>query len=248
MFFRQESFLFFPTKEKHLNHQLKNVDSFLLERSSATLRGWLVNPLYAKKRMIIYFGGNAEDVFLNAEEFVDIQAATLLVAYRGYGPSSGQPGEAVLYEDALAIIDALTQKYNPAQLVLIGRSLGSGIACYGAAHRRVAGLILITPYDSIVNVAKSHYPWLPVSLLLKHKFDSLAVSAAISCPVLVLYGEKDTVVPPKRTENLLKSLPEGTRAVLLKRADHGSVSLYPEYWRAILEFLDDTTPYFAAQQ
>lgn len=221
---------------------MEHVANYSLERKDALIRGWLVNPQYAKKRVIVYFGGNAEDVFYNVEEFEDIQAATLLVAYRGYGPSTGQPGENELYQDGLAIVDDILERYHPEKLLLFGRSLGSGIACYCAAHRRVAGVVLITPYDSIENVAGTHYPWLPVTFLLRHKFNSQAFAPAIESPVLVLYGDLDTVVPPSRTENLLTTLPRGTRSVLVRGADHGSISMFPLYWQEILEFIENPVP------
>jgi len=240
MFFRQESFLFFPTRSQHLDQQLEHVQGYTLTRDSAVLRGWLVHPQYARRRLIVYFGGNAEDVFLNIDEFEDIQAATLLIAYRGYGPSSGRPGEDALFHDALAVIDDLMTHYRPDHLFIFGRSLGSGVACYVAAHRQISGLVLITPYDSMENVARQHYPWLPISLLLRHRFNSMAFATAIKQPVLVLYGTADTVVSPARTENLIKFLPPESRTVLLDGADHGTVSLYPRYWQEILEFIDRT--------
>lgn len=238
-YFMQEKMIFFRTSARHLDHGLANVESFSLDRTGAILRGWLVNPSYARDIMIIYFGGNAEDVFLNIDEFSDIEAASLFVAYRGYGPSSGTPGQEQLYADSLAIIDKVMTDYAPGRLFIFGRSLGSSVACYVAASRHVDGVILVTPFDSMVNVAKTHYPWLPVSLLLRHRFDSWRYAEKITSPVLVLSGRQDTVVAPARTSSLLSHLPENrTRSVVIERADHANIEMFPEYWQAILYFMN----------
>ncbi|MFW2365692.1 MAG: alpha/beta hydrolase [Desulforhopalus sp.] len=237
MYLRQDSFLFFPTASQHRGHGYTNVEDYKLEREGATLQGWLVNPQFVRENLLIYYGGNGEDTFLNIEEFEDIQAASLFVAYRGYGPSSGRPGEAALYSDALKVIDDMVDRYSPGNIVLIGRSLGSGVACYVAARRAVQGAVLVTPYDSIVNVARSSYPWLPVSLLLKHRFDSLGQLAQISCPLLVIYGGRDRVIRPERTKNLINHIVSNKRVVCIEGADHGTIDMFPEYWQALLEFI-----------
>jgi len=239
IYFRQESFLFFPPADKHLDHSLTRIQDYQLRRGDINLHGWLVNPSYARQKLLIYFGGNGEDVFLNHDEFEDLQAATLFVAYRGYGPSGGIPGEQELYADALVVIDDAIRKYRPDEVYLIGRSLGSGVACYGAAHKAVQGLILITPYDSIENVAKHIYPWLPVRLLLKHKFKATDYAAKIDCPVLVLYGGRDEVIRPERTQNLLRHFRSPIEVVLIEQAEHGTIEMFPEYWRALLTFISE---------
>ncbi len=238
MYLRQESFLFFPPRAKHEGHEYQNVVSYRLERKSATLRGWLVNPGLVREQLLIYYGGNAEDIFLNIDEFKDIKAASLFVAYRGYGPSDGIPGETAFIADSLAVIDDIVGRYSPKRMFLIGRSLGSGVACYAAANRKVEGAILITPYDSIENIARSNYPWLPVSLLLKHRFDSIQFLAHISCPLLIIYGGRDQVVSPKRTKNLIDHIAGEKEVVCIEQADHGTIDMYPEYWAALLHFIN----------
>ncbi|EKD36105.1 MAG: hypothetical protein ACD_75C01633G0001, partial [uncultured bacterium] len=160
------------------------------------------------------------------------------VAYRGYGPSSGRPGEAELFADALAVFDDMLARYSPEQVFLIGRSLGSGVACYVASRREVQGAILVTPYDSIENVAKSHYPWFPVGLFLRHRFASLDYLQDIRCPLLVLYGGQDRVISPARTENLIRHIRGEKEVVYLKAADHGTIEMYPAYWEAVLRFIN----------
>jgi len=241
MYLRQDSFIFYPTAARHASHTYDKVVDYHLERGSVDLRGWLVNPGFARQKLLIYYGGNAEDVFFNIEEYQGIQAATLFVAYRGYGPSSGKPGEVELFADVLAVLDDIARTTAAQEIYLIGRSLGTGVACYVAAHRPVQGAILITPYDSLENVARSHYPWLPIGQLLKHRFVSLALLPLIRCPLLVLYAGRDRVVPPERTENLIRHMPGEKEVVFIAEADHGTIEMYPEYWPAVLRFLNRRT-------
>ena len=238
MYFRQDALLFYPNMARHEEHGESGVVDYSLRQGGATLRGWLVNQGFAREKLLVYYGGNAEDVFLNIDEFRDMHAATLFVAYRGYGPSDGKPGEAELFADGLAVLDDVLARYSPDQIFLIGRSLGSGVACYVASRRKVQGAILVTPYDSIENVAKSHYPWLPVTFFLRHRFASLEYLKNISCPLLVLYGGKDQVIQPARTENLIHHIPGEKDVVYLEAADHGTIDMYPAYWEAILRFIN----------
>lgn len=237
MYLRQESLIFFPTMAVHDGHGYENVIDYHLEHETATLRGWLVNPGLVQEKLLIYYGGNAEDIFLNIDEFRDIKAASLFVPYRGYSPSDGAPGETELFSDSLAVIDDVVRRYSPGKIFLVGRSLGSGVACYAAAKKNVQGAILITPYDSIENIARASFPWLPVSLLLKHRFRSTDFLDRISCPLLVLYGGQDKVVAPERTVNLINHIVGEKEIVFIDRADHGTIEMFPEYWAAILRFI-----------
>ena len=243
MYLRQDSLIFFPNAARHEGHGEEGVADYSLVRDGVTLRGWMVNPAYAREKLLIYYGGNAEDIFLNIEEFKSVQAATLFVAYRGYGPSGGKPGEAELFADALAVLDDIRGRYSPDRIFLIGRSLGSGVACYVASRRQVQGAILVTPYDSIENVAKSLYPWLPVTFFLRHRFASLEYLKDIRCPLLVLYGGRDQVISPARTKNLIEHIRGEKEVVYLDTADHGNIDMHPAYWEAILRFINrEVTP------
>lgn len=238
MYVKQEAFLFFPPSAHHEVDGGTGVVAYSLDRGGTTLKGWLVNPQYRRDKLIIYYGGNAEDIYFNVDDFEAIQAATLLVAYRGYGPSEGRPGEAEIFSDALAIIDDMVSQYNPERIFLMGRSLGSGVACYVGSQRTVHGLILVTPYDTITRVAQSAYPWLPVETLLKHRFESVRFVKKISAPSLILYGGRDTIVRPERTKLLMEQFEAEKQVVFIPQADHGTIEMYPEYWDSILAFIN----------
>jgi len=237
MYTKQASFLFHPVQATHTSFTSSSVRPYNLQRDDVALNGWLVNPKFRRETLLIYFGGNAEDIFLNIDDFEAIQATSLFVSYRGYGPSTGMPGEAELFADALAVFDDVVQRYAPKNIFLMGRSLGSGVACYVAAKRKVGGVILVTPYDSIVAVAKSAYPWLPVATLLRHKFNSVHYVQQMKNPALVIYGGEDKVVAPERTRTLLKHIKSEKEVVYLERADHSNIDMIPLYWQSILEFI-----------
>jgi len=241
MYWRQESFLFYPPVATHADESLNHVEEYSFTRDGVTLKGWLVNPLYARHKIIIYYGGNGEDVYFNVDEFEALQCATLFVAYRGYGPSEGKPGEEDFFADALGIFDDMKGRYPASEKFLMGRSLGSGVACYVASKRQVEGTILITPYDSLVAVAQSVYPWLPVGQLLRHKFESIHYVVGVRSPFLIIYGGQDNVVQPGRTERLLEYIQSNKEVVYIERAGHGTIGMFPEYWTAIIEFLNSKT-------
>ena len=139
------------------------------------VRGWLVRSARTPAPLIVYYGGNAEEVSWQAGEPWPVDWSLALVNYRGYGQSEGKPSEQTLFADAEIAFDALAARadVDRSRIVLVGRSLGSGVATYVASRRQVAGVVLISPYDSVTALAQRHYPFLPVRLLLKHPFDSL---------------------------------------------------------------------------
>jgi hypothetical protein len=119
----------------------------------------------------------------------------------------------------------------------MGRSLGSGVAVQVAARQPVAGVILVTPFDSLVSVARAHYPIFPVNLLLKHRFDSAALAPQIRVPALFLVADGDRVAPPRFAAALESVWGGRTRLVTIAGTDHNSIETSPQYWTAINAFL-----------
>lgn len=190
--------------------------------------------------LVIYFGGNAEETSWMLEELRHAPGVSwLITSYRGYGLSAGSPGEAALASDALHWYDhAMTFPGADAKRIfLFGRSLGSGVAVALAARRPVAGVILATPYDSLAAVAKHHYWYLPVDLLLKHRFDSIAQAPNLRMPLLCLIAARDEVIPPQHAERLFLAWGGEKRKVLLPDAGHNGTDDDPAFWPAIRKFL-----------
>ncbi|MGE5616113.1 MAG: alpha/beta hydrolase, partial [Bacillota bacterium] len=149
-------------------------------RDGTRLRGVLVLPAAAPAPLVIYYGGNAEEVTQRSSEVARTygDAAVLLVNYRGYGQSEGRATESALIADALEIHDWAVRQpgIDGHRIVLHGRSLGTGVAVAVAAARPVRGVVLTSPFGSARDIAVEAYPWLPVRWLLRHPFDSRALA------------------------------------------------------------------------
>jgi pimeloyl-ACP methyl ester carboxylesterase len=232
LYVAQDRLLYLPTPE--VTHP--GVHALRIGRGAATLKVWELHG--AAQPALIYFGGNAEDVGANIADFDAVfpERAVYLVNYRGYGGSTGRASEAALISDAEAIYDSLRMHHDP--IAVIGRSLGSGVAVALAARRPVERLILVTPFDSIANVAADHLPWLPVRWLVRDRYDSLQRLGAVHSATLVVVAEHDEVVLRARSDALIAALPAPLRHTLLVAgATHNDVSFYPAYNQSLREFL-----------
>ena len=187
---------------------------------------------------LIYFGGNAEDVAAKIPEYAATfpDRAVYLVHYRGYGGNAGTPSEKLLVADAQRIYDDIKRRHE--RVALMGRSLGSGVATAVAATRPVEKVILVTPYDSIINVAADHYGWAPVRWLVKDAYDSVRRVQDIHAPVLVVIAARDDVVLRPRSDALVAAIPASLRHVkIFQDATHNDVNLQPGYRELLREFL-----------
>jgi uncharacterized protein len=210
---------------------------FELKRPDATLRGWMVNR--GRPDPILYFGGNAERIEANRDDFARMfpGRSVYLVAYRGYGASTGEPGEVAIVSDALALYDEVQRLHPGEGIAVIGRSLGSGVASQLAAQRPIERLALITPFDSMVATAQSHYPIFPVSWLLDERYESAKALRAFRKPTLIVHAGRDEVVPEANTLGLIAALPSAPHVVRIAAADHNDVSAHSEYGAALISFM-----------
>ncbi len=220
------------------------VQEILIQSKDGTkLHAWHVRAAGAGAEnapLVLYFGGNAEEVSRMLDAVGNAPGVSwLLVDYRGYGLSEGSPGERALVSDAIEWFDYAMKLpgADPKHTFAFGRSLGSGVAVALAAERPLAGLILATPYDSLAAVAKRYYWYLPVDLLLKHRFDSIALAPNMKQPLLCLIAERDEVIPAVHGERLFEAWGGSKRKILLQEAGHNSTDAHPMFWSSILEFL-----------
>jgi pimeloyl-ACP methyl ester carboxylesterase len=238
----QERLIFFPQPLASTRHLPPAAQPLEIVADGVRLRGWIVPAAAAPAPVLLYFGGNAEEV---SWTLADVQWprewTRVAINYRGYGASEGAPGEAALVADARSIYDAVARRpdVDASRIVVVGRSLGTGVAVALAAAREVAGVALISPFDSLAAIGRTHYPMLPVSLLLRHRFDSLAHAPAIDAPLLAIVGSRDTIVPPQRSRALYDAWHGPKRWVAIERADHNDVSMHAPFWQAMRSFLDE---------
>jgi pimeloyl-ACP methyl ester carboxylesterase len=234
LYFAQRSLLYFPTPES----RSARAEALSIATNGAMLKVWRVAG--ASARALIYFGGNGEDVAGNIAPFKAAlpDTAIYLVNYRSYGGSTGSPSEAALLADAELVFDRVRAEH--ARVAVIGRSLGSGVAVHLAAVRDVSKLALVAPYDSVASVAQRALPFVPVSWLLKDRFDSLAKAPRVRAPVLALLADLDTSIPRAHSERLVAAFAPGQVEVrVISATDHNSISDAPEYGRALASFLLD---------
>jgi alpha-beta hydrolase superfamily lysophospholipase len=200
------------------------------------LRGMLFPATAAGTDLVIGFGGNAQNAEMLGQDLATRlpDADVVVFHYRGYGPSTGQPGEAALLADALRIHDALVERLRPARTFAVGISLGSALAAWLAKQRELKGILLVTPFDSIEAVAKEIYFWIPVGLLLRHRFPSVEYMQGNATPTAVIAAENDHVVPPRRTAALAASLSNLVFNKTLAGARHATIYELPAYDDAFL--------------
>ena len=212
----------------------KGIEEVRLDVEGATLKG-----VYRKgpdaKTLVLYFGGNADD----AREFVSITRDlrdydVLTFNYRGYVDSSGKPSQKSLFSDALRIYDIYA---GQKEVIVVGRSLGTGVATHLASKRKVKGLVLITPYDSILSMAQQKYPYFPIEVLLKHPFETVKEIGDVKAPIAVIEVDKDTTIPKYHLERLLEKMPKKPYHVTLHNTTHGDVLEHPEFTQELEKLL-----------
>ena len=232
----QRSFLYLPHSGYTDFASLK-----LLERPDAKIH--LTVREFETDKAIIYFGGNAENVSYNLLDFESKfpDYAVYLMHYRSYGGSEGKPSENAIIEDAFALYDLVAGKHK--NIAVIGRSLGTGVAVRLAAEREVSHVILITPYDSILNIARRAFPYVPVGWLLKDRYESWRYAADITAPTLILMAENDEVIPASSTRRLYSFFREGAATlVVIPDTRHNSVSFDLTFEHAFASFFYSHPP------
>ena len=204
------------------------------------LVGALRRAASPSRGLLLVFGGNAEDADWRLRHFGgwlhDLDIATFF--YRGFGPSGGVPSEAALVADATLIHDHMLSVLRHDRVVVAGFSLGSGVAAQLARKRPLAGLILVTAFDSILAVATQRYRFAPVPWLLRHPFRSDAALAGLDMPVAVIAAEQDDIVPPHHTRRLIDELAQPVFVQWIKDADHVSIYDHIAYREAFVQALD----------
>ncbi len=247
MYMFQEKMLFIRTGIddyflKIIREKFPQAEIWLTTPDNVLLHGWFHNPTgITKPPVLIYFGGNAEDISGQLFEIEHLKGwARVFINYRGYGLSQGNPTQENLFNDALTIYDNISRRddVDSSRIVVMGRSLGTGVAVYLASQRPVRGVILVSPYDSIRNVAQRVYPFAPIELLLKHPFDSAAIAPSVKMPMLALIAAQDSTIPPIHSKHLIEKWGGKVIQKTFGNADHNTIQLADGYWAAVQLFLD----------
>jgi uncharacterized protein len=206
------------------------------------LKGWLLHGTNESPApLLIYFGGNAEEVSWMMEFANEIpEWSFLLVNYRGYGMSGGKPGEKEMFSDALLIYDTFSKRkdIDEKNIAVMGRSLGAGVAVYLAANRLISGTVLVSPYASIEDLARASFPLFPVRFLMKNKYNVLPLASEAENPMLAIVASDDTIIPMIHSQRLYDEWKGEKELKIIPDSDHNTLAFNMLYWEHIGSFLN----------
>ncbi len=200
MYIFQRTFMYHPNVKNtdSTTVQFKYKEVYIESEKDIKLKSWhsYLNP---NKKTILFFHGNAGELGARTyklNKFNDLDLNFLIISWRGFSGNNGKPTEQGLYKDAQKAVEWLEKKgINKKDIVLYGESLGTGIAVELATKSKYSGIILESPYTSMIDMGKRFYPFLPISILQKDKYNSLKKLSMIKSPILVLHGKSDKLVP-----------------------------------------------------
>jgi fermentation-respiration switch protein FrsA (DUF1100 family) len=201
LFIFQRNLMYHPNENNYYGEKLEvEIEKVKIRTSdNINLLGWFHKKNLENNKTILFFHGNAgnlENRINKLNHFNDLNVNFLIIAWRGFSGNDGNPTENNLYIDGKSALEWLTNNgVDENNIIIFGESLGTGIATEIAQKGNFAGLILETPFTSMVEAAKNFYPYIPVGLLLKDKYENQKKIKSINIPVLVMHGEADKIVP-----------------------------------------------------
>jgi pimeloyl-ACP methyl ester carboxylesterase len=195
------------------------------------------------RTLILGFGGNAWNGQDVAEYLHELYSERDVVAfhYRGYAPSTGSPSGEALIADAPLVYDAAVERVQPERVIGVGFSIGTGVAAQLTLKRKLDGLILVTPFDSLKAVAQSLYPWVPIGPFFSHEIDAARPLGELQVPVAIIAAERDEIVPSARTQALRGSVRNLVFDRTIARAGHNDIYARSDFQEAMREALESVS-------
>ena len=201
LYFYQGKLLYHPTvnSDTEIDNLIPKIEKVNITTSdNLNLLGWFHKKDISKNTILFLHGnaGSLENRIYKLNHFENFDLNFLIIAWRGFSGNSGKPNEKGLYDDAKSAVNWLKSKgIKEENIILYGESLGSAVAIEIAQNKKFAGIVLESPFTSMVEMGKKHYPIFPVSFLLKDRYESINKIKNIHIPVLVMHGKKDSIVP-----------------------------------------------------
>jgi uncharacterized protein len=215
VYFYQSKLIYFPDKKisstpSDIGLPFEEIE--IHTEDGVKLAGWFI-PNGESKTFLIAFNGNAGNISNRIdliERYHRIGFNVLILDYRGYGKSDGEPTEQGTYKDAEAAWSYLTEakKVSPGDIIVMGQSLGGAVASYIASKYNPGGLILDSAFTSLANMGRTHYPFLPVKLLLRFEYPTIKNIKNVKCPVLIIHSKNDEIVPFSQGKKLFEAANE----------------------------------------
>ena len=226
VFFNQRNLLYHPF-ENNYNKDEANFsydEVFIPTSNERYIKGWFHKKDLKKNKTLVFFHGNAgnlENRIYKLNLIKDFEINFLIVAYRGFSGNKGEPTETGLYEDARSTLDWIVkQNVNKNKIILYGESLGTGVSTEVAQNKKFAGIILESPFTSMVDAGKFYYFYLPVSLLLKDRYETIRKLKNIRIPMLVMHGKRDKIVPFHMGKKVFEEANDPKYSYFPKEDDH----------------------------
>tara|TARA_Y100000996_G_scaffold112405_1_gene83221 strand:- start:306 stop:1124 length:819 start_codon:yes stop_codon:yes gene_type:complete len=226
LYFYQRNLMYHPSENNYfddkLSVQIKKVN--IKTEDNIELLGWYHEKNLEKYKTLVFFHGNAgslENRIHKINHFEEMNINFLIIAWRGFSGNKGKPTEKGLYEDGRSAINWLYNKgVKEENIIVYGESLGTGVATHLSQNKNFAGIILETPFTSMIDAAKKFYPYIPVGLLLKDKFDNKSKIKNIGVPLLIMHGEADQIVPFEMGKEMYKIANEPKFSYFTKHDNH----------------------------
>jgi len=201
LYFYQRNLMYHPNENNYFGDKISvDVEKVKVNTDdNIELLGWFHEKDLGKYKTILFFHGNAgslENRIHKLNHFREMNVNFLIIAWRGFSGNKGKPSEKGLYQDGKSALNWLINKgVKEENIIIYGESLGTGVATHLSQNKNFAGIILETPFTSMIDAAKSFYPYIPVGLLLKDKFDNKTKIKNVRAPILIMHGEADQIVP-----------------------------------------------------
>jgi pimeloyl-ACP methyl ester carboxylesterase len=244
IYFLQDLFIFKPEK-LHPDFQFR-YDSPFRELNFDVEKGVRINGLHFFREhpvgLILYFHGNSRSIkgwARYARDFYRYNYDVVLVDYRGFGKSTGKRGEAEMLTDMQYVYDRLREQYTEQHLIVYGRSLGSGFAARLAADNHPRYLILDAPYYNFRKVIERFIPFLPVRYVLRYHLRTDKWIPRVQCPVYILHGTRDWLIPIRHSEQLQKLNPRKITLIRIHGGRHNNLPKFAEYHNFIRDILKE---------
>jgi len=234
LYFFQEKLIFQPSKLEQ-EYQFSFSEPFK-EFSLKTADGAILNALHFKreqpKGVILYFHGNAGDLSRWGEIatfYAQKEYDVVVMDYRTYGKSTGKLGETQLYVDAQLFYDYVLERYPENKVIVYGRSLGTAMATHVASNNNPGKLLLETPFYNLYDAAKYRFSFLPLKLLLRYRFETNKNIQRLQCPLVIIHGTEDTVVPYESGKRLFEEAPSPKELITIPEGNHNNLVTFPMF-------------------
>ena len=226
IYINQRNLLYHPEDNNYIKDKIEFIheEIWIKTEKDIKLKSWLIKKDLKKYKTLIFFHGNAGNLFNRVHKLNELNKLDfniLIISWRGFSGNLGKPTEKNLYIDAKLSVQWLNNLgVTNDKIILYGESLGTGVAVELGQNNTFNSIILESPFTSIAKTAKIYYPYLPINLLLKDRYDSIDKISKITKPVLIMHGMKDNIIPHEMGVKLFQKANQPKYSYFPKNDDH----------------------------